>query len=113
MHSSVEGERGRRHPIQGGSRTRCAPIGLTVPDVRTDAVSQMMNSHSILDEAVHASNPDELLTTESSLTPSTMVTMDEKGSCPLCHRLDATHRVVIGRFERTVCRQCADGYKRT
>jgi hypothetical protein len=38
---------------------------------------------------------------------------EAKRSCPLCHRLDATHRVVIGRFERTVCRQCADGYKRT
>jgi hypothetical protein len=34
-------------------------------------------------------------------------------TCPLCHRVAATHRVVIGRFERTVCRQCADSYKRT
>lgn len=36
-----------------------------------------------------------------------------KGSCPLCHRLDISHRVVIGRFERHVCRQCADSYKKT
>jgi hypothetical protein len=36
-----------------------------------------------------------------------------KGNCPLCHRLDISHRVVIGRFERHVCRQCADSYKKT
>jgi hypothetical protein len=35
------------------------------------------------------------------------------GNCPLCHRLDITHRVIVGRFERRVCRQCADSYKRT
>jgi hypothetical protein len=43
-----------------------------------------------------------------------MGAMEEaKPTCPVCHRAEASHRVVIGRFERTVCRQCADGYKRT
>jgi len=35
------------------------------------------------------------------------------GNCPCCHRLDITHRVVIGSYERMTCRMCADGYKRT
>jgi hypothetical protein len=35
------------------------------------------------------------------------------GNCPCCHRLDISHRVVIGAFERMTCRMCADGYKRT
>jgi hypothetical protein len=34
------------------------------------------------------------------------------GNCPRCHRLDVTHRVIIGRFEATMCRQCADGLRR-
>jgi len=35
------------------------------------------------------------------------------GNCPCCHRLDISHRVVIGPYERLACRMCADGYKRT
>ena len=35
------------------------------------------------------------------------------GNCPCCHRLDISHRVVIGSFERVTCRMCADGYKKT
>ena len=35
------------------------------------------------------------------------------GNCPCCHRLDISHRVVIGDFQRYACRMCADGYKRT
>jgi hypothetical protein len=35
------------------------------------------------------------------------------GNCPTCHRADITTRVIIGRFERLVCRMCADGYKRS
>jgi hypothetical protein len=35
------------------------------------------------------------------------------GNCPCCHRLDISHRVVIGDFQRFACRMCADGYKRT
>jgi hypothetical protein len=35
------------------------------------------------------------------------------GNCPCCHRLDISHRVVIGSYQRFACRMCADGYKRT
>ena len=35
------------------------------------------------------------------------------GNCPCCHRLDVSHRVIIGIYERLACRMCADGYKRT
>jgi hypothetical protein len=35
------------------------------------------------------------------------------GNCPCCHRLDISHRVVIGAYERMTCRMCASGYKRT
>jgi hypothetical protein len=35
------------------------------------------------------------------------------GNCPCCHRLDISHRVVIGAYERLACRMCAAGYKRT
>jgi hypothetical protein len=35
------------------------------------------------------------------------------GNCPCCHRLDISHRVVIGAYERLACRMCAVGYKRT
>ncbi len=35
------------------------------------------------------------------------------GNCPCCHRLDISHRVVIGEYQRLACRMCADGYKRT
>lgn len=31
----------------------------------------------------------------------------------MCHRLDISHRVVIGLYERLACRMCAVGYKRT
>jgi hypothetical protein len=35
------------------------------------------------------------------------------GTCPLCHRLDVSHRVTIGAFTRVTCRMCANSYKRT
>lgn len=35
------------------------------------------------------------------------------GNCPCCHRIDISHRVVIGVYERMTCRMCADSYKRT
>jgi ribosomal protein L37AE/L43A len=35
------------------------------------------------------------------------------GNCPCCHRVDVSHRVIIGSFERVACRMCADGYKKT
>jgi hypothetical protein len=35
------------------------------------------------------------------------------GNCPCCHRLDISHRVIIGEYQRLACRMCADGYKRT
>jgi ribosomal protein L37AE/L43A len=35
------------------------------------------------------------------------------GNCPCCHRLDISHRVVVGLYERLTCRMCAVGYKRT
>jgi len=36
-----------------------------------------------------------------------------RGNCPRCHRFDVTHRVIINRFEATMCRQCAEGLRRT
>jgi hypothetical protein len=35
------------------------------------------------------------------------------GNCARCHRADVTSRVIIGRFERLVCRMCAETYRRT
>lgn len=35
------------------------------------------------------------------------------GNCPSCHRADVCRRVVIGDFERDLCRMCADSYKRS
>jgi len=35
------------------------------------------------------------------------------GNCPSCHRADVSRRVVIGEFERDLCRMCADAYKRS
>ena len=35
------------------------------------------------------------------------------GNCPCCHRMDVSHRVIIGAYERMTCRMCADSYKRT
>jgi len=35
------------------------------------------------------------------------------GNCPSCHRADISRRVVIGEFERDLCRMCADSYKRS
>jgi hypothetical protein len=35
------------------------------------------------------------------------------GNCPSCHRAEVTRLVIIGRFERLMCRMCADGYKRS
>ncbi len=35
------------------------------------------------------------------------------GNCPCCHRLDISHRVVIGEYQRFACRMCAQGYART
>jgi hypothetical protein len=35
------------------------------------------------------------------------------GNCPSCHRADVSRRVVIGDFERDLCRMCADSYKRS
>jgi hypothetical protein len=43
----------------------------------------------------------------------TTQTSRPSGNCPCCHRLDISHRVVIGDFQRLACRMCADGYKRT
>jgi hypothetical protein len=35
------------------------------------------------------------------------------GNCPMCHRLDVSHRVTIGVYTRVTCRLCASGYKKT
>jgi hypothetical protein len=44
-----------------------------------------------------------------------MTTRDvqQSGNCPCCHRLDISHRVVIGAYERLACRMCAVGYEKT
>ncbi|HEY3671611.1 MAG TPA: hypothetical protein VGN51_11805 [Acidimicrobiia bacterium] len=48
-------------------------------------------------------------------TLNVMSTTTERpiGNCPSCHRADVTRRVVIGQFERDLCRMCADSYKRS
>jgi hypothetical protein len=48
--------------------------------------------------------PETLMSTS---TPS------PTGNCPSCHRADVCRRVVIGEFERDLCRMCADSYKRS
>jgi hypothetical protein len=40
-------------------------------------------------------------------------TQSPTGNCPSCHRADVCRRVVIGEFERDLCRMCADSYKRS
>jgi hypothetical protein len=34
------------------------------------------------------------------------------GNCPCCHRLDISHRVIVGPYERLACHMCAAGYKK-